>query len=92
MHSERAGRVWGLSRPRGLPGPKRLFGGRQLKAGRPAGSPASPGASNVLGFVLRSLSVCFGACVLRLRSDTTSNGGPLGSCIDEERSKLRYVV
>ena len=23
---------------------------------------------------------------------TTSNGGPLGSCIDEERSKLRYVV
>ena len=23
---------------------------------------------------------------------TTSNGGPLGSCIDEERSKLRYLV
>ena len=23
---------------------------------------------------------------------TASNGGPLGSCIDEERSKLRYVV
>ncbi len=24
--------------------------------------------------------------------ETTSNGGPLGSCVDEERSKLRYVV
>ena len=23
---------------------------------------------------------------------TTSNGGPLGSCIDEERSELRYLV
>lgn len=27
-----------------------------------------------------------------MRNSTTSNGGPLGSCIDEERSKLRYVV
>ena len=23
---------------------------------------------------------------------TTSNGGPLGSCVDEERRELRYVV
>ena len=26
------------------------------------------------------------------RSETTSNGGPLGSYFDEERSELRYVV
>ena len=38
-------------------------------------------------------SWCFASCVwlLRLRY-TTSNGGPLGSCIDEERSELRDVV
>jgi hypothetical protein len=28
----------------------------------------------------------------RKKVETTSNGGPLGSCVDEERSKLRYVV
>jgi len=27
-----------------------------------------------------------------LKNLTTSDGGSLGSCIDEERSKLRYLV
>ena len=32
------------------------------------------------------------ARVFVVEKQTTSNGGPLGSCIDEERSKLRYLV
>ena len=30
--------------------------------------------------------------VLVVGNRTTSNGGPLGSCIDEERRELRYLV
>ncbi len=37
-------------------------------------------------FVLRRVLVAL------IEKNTTSNGGPLGSCIDEERSKLRYLV
>jgi hypothetical protein len=41
------------------------------------------------GIVFFCSSNCRG---YNVRVMTTSNGGPLGSCVDEERSKLRYVV
>ena len=35
---------------------------------------------------------CHFDAMCRLKNLTTSDGGSLGSCIDEERSKLRYLV
>ena len=51
---------------------------------------AAPPDRHFFFFSLASLvtGCCFQSEIYR----TTSNGGPLGSCIDEERSKLRYLV
>ena len=68
--------------------PAREGWGRQSKSGRPAACLRLPAPRTFFFLYLRSFCVGFEY----ERSETTSNGGPLGSCIDEERSELRYVV
>ena len=84
----------GVGVPAGLPRPAvarplpRVAADAGLVIGR-----AAAGTADVCFFSTRGLRresrwdlVCYS------RSETTSNGGPLGSCFDEERSELRYVV
>ena len=55
-----------------------------------AGEPRVGAASPPRPFRVRVLLLVWQACANE--EYTTSNGGPLGSCIDEERSELRDVV
>ena len=69
-----------------------------IKAGtlRPACRSGEVGRSILRPFPLflhYSVSNLWLACLLlSQKQSTTSNGGPLGSCIDEERRELRYLV
>ena len=86
----------GVGRGRRPLGPGRVCLGRQPGVGgsesrgnlRPSAPSPRPNSSP---FFLVRVEWAFRRATL-VADDTTSNGGPLGSCIDEERSELRDVV
>ena len=77
----------GFGRAGGQPGRGRRAVRVEVKVGANLVSPR-PRTSTI--FFLNPLHLIFGVVTRVIL--TTSNGGPLGSCIDEERSKLRYLV